>query len=144
MSRVGAAAGVRWGNQVVQRSQPVREVGLRLVGPVRSRTSKIPFATMAITLVVAGLAGLIGLRPVLEGQAFKIAELEQTVIALEAERSSLQSTVNSLQSPGSIAERALAEGMVPNSSPVFLRLSDRRVIGNAAPARPGTNVRRAD
>ena len=87
---------------------------LRLVAPVRSRASRAPFVVVVLTVLGAGLVGLILLSTVLQAQAFEIARL---------------------------STRA---GMVPNANPAFLRPSDGEVIGDPEPAAPRSNVTRVD
>jgi hypothetical protein len=41
----------------------------------------------------------------------------------------LEKQVRTLESPQNLSDRALGMGMVPNPNPVFLRLSDGRVLG---------------
>jgi hypothetical protein len=44
-------------------------------------------------------------------------------------------------SPANVARRALVFGMVPNTNPAFLRLSDGKVLGKPEPATRGSNIR---
>ena len=116
------------------------ETGLKLVGPVRQRARRAPFVVVVLSLLAAGLVGLILMSTVLQKQAFGIADLRQQASALDIERQTLDRDVNYLQSPAGLAERAMGAGMVPNASPVFLRLSDGVIIGQPVPALPGTNI----
>jgi cell division protein FtsB len=142
--RATASTRSAWSTQARYRGEQAKEVGLRLVGPVRQRARKAPFVVVLIGLVGSGLVGLIFLSTLLQGQAFAISDLKREAALLEAQRAELAVTVNDLQSPAAIAERALDEGMVPNTNPVFLRLADGKVIGKPVPAEAGTNVRRVD
>lgn len=116
------------------------EVGLRLVGPVRQRARRAPFVVVVLGMLAAGLVGLILMSTVLQAQAFQMSELRRDAAALEVQRQGLERDVNYLQSPAGLADKAMAEGMVPNAAPVFLRLSDGVVIGKPTPAKPGTNI----
>ncbi|TXJ07510.1 MAG: hypothetical protein E6Q27_01345 [Aeromicrobium sp.] len=142
--RATASTRSAWSTQARHRGEQDKEVGLRLVGPVRQRARKAPFVVVLIGLVGSGLVGLIFLSTLLQGQAFAISDLKREAALLEAQSAELAVTVNDLQSPAAIAERALDEGMVPNTNPVFLRLADGKVIGKPVPAEAGTNVRRVD
>lgn len=131
-------------SQVVQRSNQVREVGLRLVGPVRVRARRAPFVVVILSVLATGLVGLILMSTVMQAQSFQIHDLQRQAALVEAQRAEMSAALDRLQSPSAVAERALAEGMVPNANPVFLRLSDGAVIGVPKPAEPGTNVRRVN
>ncbi len=125
------------------RGRDARDVGLRLVGPVRVRARRAPFVVVVLSVLAVGLVGLILLSTVMQAQSFKIDELQQRATLLHAQKDHLATKVDQLQSPSGLADRALSEGMVPNSSPVFLRLTDGKVIGEPVAAESGTNVRRA-
>lgn len=126
------------------RGRDAREVGLRLVGPVRVRARRAPFVVVVLTALAAGLVGLILMSTVMQAQSFRIDELQRDASLLQAQRDQLTNEVERMQSPSGLAERALAEGMVPNANPVFLQLADGKVVGDPEPAEPGTNVRKAD
>jgi len=123
-----------------QKSQP-RNRALRLVGPVSSRARKAPFVVVVLVVVGIGLVGLILVSTVLQAQSFEVAKLNQEAAALESRHQALNREVHQLQSPSSIASRALRLGMVPNANPVFLRMSDGKVVGKAKPALPRSNFR---
>lgn len=142
--RATVFAGGAWAAQARYRGGQAREVGLRLVGPVRKRAQKAPFVVVVISVLGTGFAGLGFFSTVMQAQAFTIHQLSGEVTLLEAQRAELTTTVNDLQSPSSIAKRAVSEGMVPNTNPVFLRLQDGRVIGSPVPALPNTNVRKVN
>ncbi len=143
MSRSAAARSTALASGLAARGRDARDVGLRLVGPVRVRARRAPFVVVVLTVLAAGLVGLILLSTAMQAQSFRIAELQKEATLLEARRQQLAAEVDRAQSPSGLAERALAEGMVPNANPVFLRLSDGKVIGEPVPAEPDTNVRRA-
>lgn len=143
MSRSAAARSTALASGLAARGRDARDVGLRLVGPVRVRARRAPFVVVMLTVLAAGLVGLILLSTAMQAQSFRIAELQKEATLLEARRQQLAAEVDRAQSPSGLAERALAEGMVPNANPVFLRLSDGKVIGEPVPAEPDTNVRRA-
>ena len=132
------------GSGLAARSRGAKDVGLRLVGPVRVRARRAPFVVVMLSILAAGLIGLILLSTAMQAQAFKINELQRESALLQAHQDQLIGEVSQLASPAGLADRALNEGMVPNANPVFLRLADGAVIGQPVPAEPGTNVRRAE
>lgn len=114
---------------------------LRLVRPVRSRARKAPFVVVVMIMLSIGLVGLIIMSTVLQAQSFEAAKLEREANALEVQKQSLAREVDGLLSPASVARRALVFGMVPNTNPAFLRLSDGKVLGKPEPAASGSNIR---
>jgi cell division protein FtsB len=123
-------------------SESAKAAGLRLVRPVRSRARKAPFVVVVLTLLSAGLVGLIIMSTVLQAQSFQAASLNRQASALEAQQQDLTREVETLQSPSNVARRALIYGMVPNASPAFLRLSDGKVLGKPQAAVRGNNITR--
>lgn len=116
---------------------------LRLVVAPKKK-GRTPFVAIVIFVVTIGMTGLIFLSTVLQAQAFQVAQLNKQATTLQAQQDAMTNQVDHLKSPAGVAAAALAMGMVPNQNPVFLRLSDGKVIGKAAPALPDTNVKRVD
>lgn len=112
----------------------VREVGLSLVRPVRSRARRAPFVVVVMTVLAVGLVGLILISTTLQSLAFQQSALNAEVTALEHQRDALTRQVDRLSSPASIADGASRLGMVRNQNPAFLRLSDGQVLGKPVPA----------
>ncbi|MFS0884760.1 hypothetical protein [Aeromicrobium sp. 179-A 4D2 NHS] len=143
LSRSAAARSSALASGLAARGRDARDVGLKLVGPVRVRARRAPFVVVVLGVLAVGLVGLILLSTAMQAQAFRIDELQQRATLLHAQKEQLATEVDQMQSPSGLAERALSEGMVPNANPVFLRLTDGKVIGEPVPAERGTNVRRA-
>ncbi|WP_375003110.1 hypothetical protein [Aeromicrobium sp. CTD01-1L150] len=125
-------------------SSAAKALPLRLVAPVRSRAKRAPFVVVVLSFLGVGLLGLILISTVLQAQAFEIARLNAQAQELEVQQQGLQSDVQRLQAPASVAERAMQLGMVPNANPVFLDPAEREVIGDPTPAEPRTNVKQVD
>ncbi len=117
---------------------------LRLVASPASTRGRAPFVGLVIALLSLGLTGLIVLSTMLQQQAFELQELEQRADRLQTQHDSLAAEVAENRSPARLAAEAVELGMVPNANPVFLRLSDGRVVGQPRPAEKGTNVERVD
>jgi cell division protein FtsB len=124
-----------------RRIEEAKAAGLRLVRPVRSRARKAPFVVVVLTVLAAGLVGLIVMSTVLQAQSFEAAKLDREAASLETKQQSIGREVDRLQSPANVASRAVAAGMVPNANPAFLRLSDGKVLGVPEAAEPGSNIR---
>ncbi|MET0767314.1 MAG: hypothetical protein ABWY50_06705 [Aeromicrobium sp.] len=121
--------------------EEAKAAGLRLVRPVRSRARKAPFVVVVMTVLAIGLVGLIIMSTVLQAQSFEAAKLDRQAATLQTEQQSIAREVDRLQSPGNVASRAIAIGMVPNANPAFLRLSDGKVLGEPKAAEAGSNIR---
>ena len=120
-----------------QSGAAIKDVGLRLVRPVRSRARRAPFVVVVLTVLAAGLVGLILISTTLQNLAFQQTELDRELTVLRNERDALRQQADRLDSPASIAGRAGQLGMVGNTNPSFLRLSDNEVLGKPEPARRG-------
>jgi hypothetical protein len=86
----------------------------------------------------AGVVGLLVVNTSLQQGAFAVARLESKASALLASQQSLQLKVSALRDPGRLARRAQQLGMVADPNPVFLRLSEGRILGRPTPAQPVT------
>jgi cell division protein FtsB len=132
-----AALQHRAGGSLREGVMDVRDVGLRLVNPVRSRARRAPFVVVVLLVLSVGLVGLIVGSTVLQSQSFQQAKLDKEIATLHTQQQSLSREVDRLHSPGSIADSAGALGMVRNTNPAFLRLSDGKVLGKPKPAEAG-------
>ncbi len=123
-------------------TESAKAAGLKLVRPVRSRARKAPFVVVVLTILSVGLVGLIVMSTMLQAQSFEAEKLNRQVVALDTQQQSLAREVDQLQSPANVARRAIQFGMVPNTNPAFLRLSDGKVLGKPEAAMPGSsNIR---
>lgn len=114
--------------------------GWALPVPRLTRDSATPrLTTLAFTLLVggilvAGLALVLFINVLTTQGAFEEATLTRDVKGIEAAQQRAQQQLAMLASPGALEARARAMGMVPAAAPVFLRLSDAKVIGTPEPA----------
>lgn len=128
------------------RAAPIRRrTSLQLVpagraSPVISATSaRTPFVATVVSLLVAGLLGLLMLNTVLARDAFTLHSLKVEDRVLTDREQTLQREVESLRSPQNLAAQAEKLGMVQAGPPAFLRLPDGAVLGTAEPAEaPGS------
>lgn len=104
------------------------------------RAPLAPFILVSVSVVVAGLLGLLLLNTLVATDSFRARALERESTLLHEREQTLHSDVAKLQAPGILAHRAKAQGMVPGNTPGFLRLGDGRVTGElkaaVAPAPP--------
>jgi hypothetical protein len=105
------------------------------VVPRRARSAaRVPFVTLVSLLLVLGVAGLLLFNTSMQQASFKATAMEERAQVLDAKEQSLQLKLAHLRDPQRIAVRAQQMGMVPPSSPAFIRLSDGKVLGNPTPA----------
>ena len=102
---------------------------LTIVPKVAARAPRIPFAVLVVTVLGAGLIGLLLLNTSLQRGAYAVTALQDTSQRLTLEQQNLQTQVASLQSPQRISERALRLGMVAGDSPAFLSIETGKVVG---------------
>jgi hypothetical protein len=90
---------------------------------------------LACTAVLAaGLFGVLLLNTIISQGAFRQHELEVALILLSEEEEALARDVQQAEAPIEVERKARALGMVPAGAPVFLRLSDGRILGEPVPA----------
>jgi len=124
----------RLSSRAVSRAASARDAGLKLVAPVRRRAARVPFVVVMIGVVAGGLLGLVLLSTVLQAQAFTISDLTRKQNSLVMQQQQLAEQVDDLQSPENLATKAGDLGMIPQTNPTFLRLSDGAVLGVPKPA----------
>ena len=116
------------------------EPKLRIVYGAPFRPPRMPFVIFVVSLLAAGLVGLLLLNTELQRGAFQVTALNQQADQLRDQQEQLERQVRTLESPQNLADRALRMGMVPNPNPVFLRLSDGQVLGVPAEGKAGTGA----
>ena len=121
------------------RAQPKR--GLSLVAPVANRARRTPFVVILLTVIGSGLVGLILISTAMQAQTFELAKLTAEARELETTQEALQREVSELESPENLGPLAVAHGMVPSQTPVYLQLSDGTVKGSPKPAEERSNIR---
>jgi cell division protein FtsB len=102
------------------------------------RPPRMPFVLFVVTLLAAGLVGLLLLNTELQRGTFQVTELNKQADELRVRQQALEQQARTLDSPQHLADRALKLGMVPNPNPVFIRLSDGRVLGVPEAGKRGT------
>lgn len=105
-----------------------------LAGAGGTRLSSAAFTVVVGSIGVIGLVLSLLINVSITQGAFEESSLSRDVKAIEAAQQAAQQTLAMLASPGNVEARARAMGMVPASSPVFLRLSDAKVFGKPEPA----------
>ena len=145
MSALGSAARVSH-SEPISRPKPQRDADIRILSP-RSPRSVVAapaaaprraglgaFMGLLVGVLASGLFGLLLLNTTLGEGSFRIKAMQNAVSQLSDQSQQLQQQVALAESPIALEQRASALGMVPSGSPVFLRLTDGRVLGVPVPA----------
>ena len=117
---------------------PARRVApaqpLRVVPAAVGQPGNGVFAALCMTLLCAGLFGLLMLNTAMAEGSFTLHNLQSTSGELADTQDALTQAIDAQRSPANLAARATKLGMVPADSAAFLRLSDGKVLGVAKPA----------
>lgn len=120
-----------------------RRHGLLAPVPVavgRRRRPRLLYAAIAVAtlmgIVVVQLALSIGIT----NSAYQVTKLQNQQVQLARSYQAASEQVQELSSPQNLALSAASLGMVSNGAPVYLRLSDSKVIGVPTPAAAGTGT----
>jgi hypothetical protein len=114
-----------------------RETRQRHLAPVPSpsrRPARGPFIAVLTVLLGCGLLMLLALNTALAQGSFVAFDLRADNAALAEREQGLLQDVAAAESPEALEQRAKSLGMVPAENPVFLRLSDGKVLGVPVPA----------
>lgn len=87
------------------------------------------FALVVVGMLVGGMVLLLVLNTSLAQGAFEIGTLSKSQAQLAVQEQELLQDVARAEAPEALQRRADALGMVPVTSPVFLRLADGAVLG---------------
>jgi hypothetical protein len=98
------------------------------------RAARVPFMVLVSLVLVGGVAGLLCFNTSMQQASFTATSMETQAQALDAKQQSLTMELDALRDPQRVAVRAQEMGMVPATSPAFIRLSDGKVLGAATPA----------
>ncbi len=112
------------------------------VVPRRARKApRVPFVSLVTLLLVSGVVGLLLFNTNMQQSSFLATSMEEQASVLAGKEESLKMQLDRLRDPQHVAARAKQLGMVPASSPAFVRLSDGKVLGRPTPAAETDAVR---
>lgn len=115
-------------------ARPSRSQPLRVVRQQPKQGQPV-FVAACLSLLVAGLLGVLMLNTAMAKGSFVLADLQDQSNALADAEEELSHAINAQSAPAELAKRALAMGMVPSETAAFLRLSDGKVLGVAVGAK---------
>ena len=107
----------------------------------RTRAARMPFVMLVSLVLLGGVIGLLLFNTSMQQASFAATALEEQANTLTARQQTLQMELEVLRNPQRVAEHAQSLGMVPAANPVFLRLSDGKVLGERVPATPANQLR---
>ena len=100
----------------------------------RKARPKVFYAIITVAVIFGIIISNLLLSVVVASGAYEIASMQQSNKELGRSYQTMNQDLDSLSSPQNLAANAEALGMVNNSTPVYLRLSDGAVLGTPEPA----------
>jgi hypothetical protein len=85
-------------------------------------------------MIISGMMLLLYINTLAAQASFQKHALQIQLSQMTAEEQTIASAVAAGESPANLLVTAQTMGMVPAQSPVFLRLSDRKILGKPVPA----------
>lgn len=116
---------------------PLRIVPPRAYRVSRSSASRTPFVMLVLTLLGAGLVGLLVLNAAAIANSDRQRDLRAKIDQLRDSADTLERRVTAKEAPRAILDRARELGMVPSGEPGFLVLDPDggyHVVGTPEPA----------
>jgi hypothetical protein len=113
---------------------------IQIVAPSKHARPRVIYALSAVTCVGAIIVAQLLLSVGISQGAYEISALRASQVELGRTADSVGEDLIRVSSPQSLAGNAEALGMVSNSTPAYLRLSDGAVLGaptSAAGGQPG-------
>ncbi len=106
----------------------------------RKARPKVFYAFITLATLMGIIIAQLLLSVALASGAYEIASLKQSNKELARTYQTVNQDLDRLSSPQNLSANAEALGMVTNSTPVYLRLSDGAVLGSPEPASPNGAV----
>lgn len=100
----------------------------------RRRLRRAPFAAIAISVALSGVAAVIGIDIALEHGAFTYRDLKITNKDLTVREGELDAQLQDRERPEALEQAAKKLGMVENTSPYYLLVPSGRVIAPPSPS----------
>ena len=104
----------------------------------KGRASSRTFTWIVAAIISFGIMLTLQFQVLAGSASFQKHSLQATLSDLSAERQALESEVALGESPDALMTKARKLGMVPAAAPVFIRLSDHKVLGKPIPAEART------
>lgn len=115
-------------------AKDIEKPRLRVAPPVPVTVPRAPFVALVLTVVVAGVLGILVLNTKINENAFRLAQLQSQRTDLDQQEQQLDQQLADLESPNSLAAAACRLGMVPAGQPAYLKLPNGQTVGVPQPA----------
>ena len=113
---------------------------LRPLATPGRRMARLPFLVVLIAAFGLGMAGLLLLNTTLQNQEFEARRLNSQASQLTYVQDDLESQLQTVSSPVSLAQKAYEQGLRPDVHAAFLELPDGTVKGDPKTTK-GTEMR---
>jgi len=113
---------------------------LRVAPPLPVTVAKAPFVAMLLSVVVAGVVGILVLSTLINANQFQLNDLHNKQSGLDQQQQLLQQNLANLQAPGSLVAAAKKLGLVPAGTLAYIRMPDGSVVGVPEPADQSPSV----
>lgn len=117
----------------LEQEQSHSRAELTLVPPLRSTVSTLGFGLIIMALVAAGMGLVMVITTSVAAQSKELSSLRVESTELQYRAANLTTELQKKSSSASLVIRASDAGMVPNPNPVFIRLSDGKILGDPIP-----------
>lgn len=105
---------------------------LRVAPPAAIRAPRAPFIALVITLVVAGVLGILLINTKTMENSFELSRLEDEQQNLDKRQQQLENQLAAYESAGNLDAAAKRAGLV-KGEPAYITLPDGQILGVAVP-----------
>jgi type II secretory pathway pseudopilin PulG len=120
--------------QPLRVTEPDAAPRLRVAPPAPISVPRAPFVALVLSLVVAGVFGILLINTKTNENSFEISQLQEQQHVLDNQQQQLQKQIDMYETPGNLHAAARKLGLVIGQ-PALIRLQDGRIIN---PMIPGT------
>jgi cell division protein FtsB len=106
---------------------------LRVAPPAPISAPRAPFVSVVISLVVAGVLGILVINTKTNENSFRITKLQDQQAALNAQQQDLENRIAEYSTPNYLNAAARRLGLVKADNLALIRLPDGKVIGVPRP-----------
>ena len=114
------------------RTKEARAPRLRVAPPAPIRAPRAPFIALVITLVVAGVLGILLINTKTMENSFELSRLEDEQQNLDKRQQQLENQLAAYESAGNLDAAAKRAGLV-KGEPAYITLPDGQILGVAVP-----------
>ena len=135
-----AAADERAAHRAAERAAVAARRRLGVAPPSPVAVARAPFVVMLISIVLAGVVGILVLNTMITANQFRLNHLQSQQPALDQQEQQLRQDLAQQESPGSLVAAAKKLGLVPAGTLAYIKLPDGTVVGVPQPATSTSSV----